>query len=74
MRFAHGHYGGITRSLHTVMMCLPRGVRGEAILAAAWRPRRFVLRNAAGDSPDLVFLGLPVHKSDWSVHGFVVLG
>lgn len=55
MRFAHGHYGGITRSLHTVMMCLPHGVRGEAILAAAWRPRRFVLRNAAGDSPDLVF-------------------
>lgn len=55
MRFAHGHYGGITRSLHTVMMCLPHGVRGEAILAAAWRPRRFVLRNTAGDSPDLVF-------------------
>lgn len=55
MRFAHGHYGGIMRSLHTVMMCLPHGVHGEAILAAAWRPRRFVLCNAAGDSPDLVF-------------------
>ena len=55
MRFAHGHYGGITRSLHTVTMCLPHGVRGEAILAAAWRSHRFVLRNAAGDSPDLVF-------------------